>query len=47
MKWLWKKKPEPRWIEDGFGNYWELCDREDCGLQIVRPGKVQCECDYQ
>ena len=31
-------------IDDGFGNFWPLCKRE-CELQVVRPGKVQCECD--
>jgi len=34
-----------RTIDDGFGNEWELCARPDCGLEIVRPGKVQCWCD--
>jgi hypothetical protein len=33
-------------ITDGFGNWWNLCNGE-CGLEIVRPGKVQCEkCRY-
>lgn len=32
-------------IEDGFGSCWPLC-KEDCGLVLIRPGKVQCdECD--
>ena len=31
-----------RMISDGFGTSWHKCDREDCGLQIVRPGKAQC-----
>ena len=32
-------------IEDGFGSCWARC-KEDCGLVVVRPGKVQCdECD--
>lgn len=31
-------------IDDGFGNVWPLC-KKDCGLQIVRPGKVQCGCE--
>lgn len=31
-------------IDDGFGNVWPLCSRE-CRLEIVRPGKVQCECE--
>lgn len=35
-----------RTIEDGFGSCWELCDRQDCGLQVVRPGKAQCDCNY-
>lgn len=36
-----------RTIDDGFGNEWVKCSRaERCGLQIVRPGKVQCWCDY-
>lgn len=33
-------------LEDGHGNAWERCDSDDCSLQIVRPGKVQCD-DYQ
>lgn len=32
-------------LEDGFGNVWYRCDRPGCTLEIVRPGKVQCECD--
>jgi len=32
-------------LDDGFGNTWLMCDRVNCGLQIVRPGKVQCWCD--
>lgn len=34
-------------LDDGFGNRWSLCARTDrpCGLEIVRPGKVQCWCD--
>ena len=31
-------------IEDGFGSTWSKC-HEHCGLNVVRPGKVQCECD--
>ena len=34
-----------RAIDDGFGNSWGLCERPDCGLEVVRPGKVQCWCD--
>lgn len=33
-------------IEDGHGNAWERCLRLDCSLQIVRPGKVQCDADW-
>lgn len=33
---------EPRTVEDGFGNRWYKCDLADCSLQVVRPGKVQC-----
>lgn len=38
-----------RTIDDGFGNVWERCEPyEDCGLELVRPGKVQCErCQYE
>lgn len=28
-------------IEDGFGGYWSTCG-QGCDLQVVRPGKVQC-----
>lgn len=31
-----------KWLDDGFGTRWIKCDRKDCGLQIVRPGKAQC-----
>lgn len=28
------------------GEEWDLCERADCDLEIVRPGKVQCTgCD--
>lgn len=30
-------------IEDGHGNGWEKCLRADCSLQVVRPGKAQCD----
>ena len=33
---------ERRCEDDGFGNSMELCNRHDCGLQVVRPGKFQC-----
>lgn len=32
-------------LDDGFGNQWHKCEKPDCGLEIVRPGKVQCWCD--
>lgn len=35
----------PAWtaaVDDGFGNVWMKCDRSYCDLQVVRPGKVQC-----
>jgi len=32
-------------LDDGFGSTWRRCDRVNCGLQVVRPGKVQCWCD--
>jgi hypothetical protein len=28
-------------VEDGTGGVWRRC-RLDCGMEIVRPGKVQC-----
>ena len=34
-----------RTVEDGFGSVWVMCDRERCGIQVVRPGKCQCWCD--
>lgn len=41
-----KDDPKAREVDDGFGNVWLLCGREDCDLDIVRPGKVQCRGDY-
>lgn len=32
-------------VLDGFGGEWSKCSKQDCGLHIVRPGKVQCWCD--
>lgn len=32
-------------VDDGFGNVWARCS-EDCEMEVVRPGKVQCPCDY-
>lgn len=37
------KQGQDRLLDDGFGNVWEKCSRPDCQLQIVRPGKVQCD----
>lgn len=35
-----------RILDDGFGNQWVKCKvPADCALEIVRPGKVQCEHD--
>lgn len=38
---IFKKK---KTISDGYQE-WSMCDRKDCGLHVVRPGKVQCWCD--
>lgn len=33
-------------IDDGFGSEWPLCDKPDCQLHVVRPGKAECQrCD--
>lgn len=32
------------YIEDGHGNSWPKC-KPDCRMQVVRPGKVQCDCN--
>lgn len=35
-------------LDDGFGNSWRKCNKKNCALEIVRPGKVQCEiCEYE
>ena len=35
-----------RLVDDGFGNVWECCT-PGCNMEIVRPGKIQCEkCDH-
>jgi hypothetical protein len=31
-------------VTDGEGSDWPRC-KADCGLEVVRPGKVQCVCD--
>jgi hypothetical protein len=34
-------------VDDGYGNRWQKCLLgSKCSLQIVRPGKVQCD-SYQ
>lgn len=30
-------------ITDDFGNAWEKCDLDDCGLHICRPGYAKCD----
>ena len=39
---IFKKK---RTVSDGYQE-WHMCDRKDCGIHVVSPGKVQCWCDY-
>jgi len=36
-------------LDDGFGNVWHKCEPYDqCAMEIVRPGKVQCErCQFK
>ncbi|MBV6514082.1 MAG: hypothetical protein FMNOHCHN_03672 [Ignavibacteriaceae bacterium] len=36
-----------RTISDGLGSEWSKCSKQDCGLHVVRPGKVQCWCDEE
>lgn len=38
---------EERTIDDDFGSVWRLCERADCDLQVVRPGKVQCRGEWE
>lgn len=33
---------QDRTIEDGFGGCYQKCDDPQCELEVVRPGKVQC-----
>lgn len=33
-----------RFLADATGLY-PLCDRTDCGLHLVRPGRTECNCD--
>lgn len=40
---IFKKK---KTISDGYQE-WVTCDKKDCGLHVVRPGKVQCSCDFE
>ena len=38
--------PIPNYIDDGFGTEWKLCDKPNCQLAVVRPGKAECQrCD--
>lgn len=37
-----RKRQKPKFLDDGFGNKWQKCMSDDCALEIVRPGKVQC-----
>lgn len=37
----------PRVVEDGYGGCWDMCERENCDLHVVRPGKVQCTCEFE
>jgi hypothetical protein len=30
-------------VADDFGNVWPKCS-DECRLQVVRPGKAQCDC---
>ena len=33
-------------VADGYGNEWPKCSRPYCALEVVRPGKVQCDCEH-
>ena len=51
-----RTEPHPLWeahqvVQEDFGDdspirEWVRCDRTDCDLEVVRPGKVQCVGDY-
>jgi hypothetical protein len=41
---IFRKSPIEKTITDGE-QIWLLCKRPDCGLHVVRMGKVQCWCD--
>lgn len=34
-------------VFDGFGSEWLCCADPGCDLQVVRPGKVQCNGAYR
>lgn len=34
-------------VTDGFGNIWQKCNKPECDLHVVRPGKVQCSCENE
>lgn len=38
-------RKEEREVDDGFGTIGIKCEREDCDLHVVRPGKFQCQCN--
>jgi len=46
---LENSKNQNKILDDGFGNAWVKCQEfgDECGLQIVRPGKTQCWCNYR
>jgi len=33
-------------VSDGYGSEWLKCSRPYCALEVVRPGKVQCDCEH-
>ena len=46
--WLLARTPPPGdfgAVTDSHGNAWSRC-RPGCGVEVVRPGKAQCFCDY-
>lgn len=34
-------------VEDSFGSTWLVCNKPYCDLQVVRPGKVQCNGQFR
>lgn len=39
-------RKESKEVTDGYTT-WVKCDRKDCDLHVVRPGKVQCHCEQE